>query len=583
MNSFGGPRGKKSRAGLFFARAARCFAALSLAVSAASCRDAAPARGSTVRGYGGPLTLSAEADDDGGFALTVVSHSETAGIGDLALKSVVEKMNDKQTLAVDALSGATVTSSAAVACAEKELAAKGFDVELLKSRREDDINIEYIYLSCDVAIVGAGGAGLMAAIKAAGAGADVMVFEKLSVVGGSTARSDGKIMAAGTDVQRSNLVDDSATLFASYLYDCSNGLADSDRLMSLAESSAGNLDFLRTLGVPIGRGLESSGGAKRVHLISDSDNAGGGLMIEPLLKCAEALGVEILTDAEVVELTTAATGRVTGLRASLRKQDILVVSAGAVILATGGFDHNEALVKEVIGGVDCVSMSGLGSDGDGLALAAAAGAKLLEEPSLVAEICDLRASAGLCDGILVTPRGTRFCDESGDGFEMYERLRKRGFSESWLIVDASRADPMFAEAELTGHVVSAESIAQLADRLGAESLETTVEKYNDICGDGVDYMFGRDASTLKKISGSKYFAVRCGLRSYGTLGGVVVNRSCEAQSEYGSIEGLYAAGELVNGNYFADLFPGFGSQLAVALETASIAGVKAADYALSQG
>lgn len=534
----------------------------------------------SAEGYGGKITLRAEKQEDGTFLLTVEKHSETPGFGDVALTRLLDILNGEQTLAVDALSGATVTTTAAMQAAEKALDRAGFDTDELKSR-VPFTNIEVISLDYEVVIVGAGGAGLTAAISAAEAGAKVLVLEKLGVAGGSTARSYGYIMASGTPQQDFDLIEDSSASFAGHLAAFAPG-ADGSRLIDLADHSAVNLARLVALGVPVTERVSASweGQApERVHEIGTDEGLSGGYIIQPLLDRCEQLGVTVFYNTEAVSLRVTPTMEVAGVVAKDQFGNTYDIYADATVLATGGFDKNDTLLQDVIGcsAADIVSVSGLGSTGDGLQMAMDAGA-LVSGGAPLGELYDYYADTNGTFGLLVTPAGERFANEAGRSFDVSGSLYAEGYARAYYITDKRGYSAAFKQGVENGDILTADTIEGLASAMGAPDLAYTVENYNRMCERGVDTLFGKPAQYLDDITVGPFYAVPYLSKTYGTVGGLSTNIGCMVLGEYGPIPGLYAAGELANSDFFSCVYPGFGASLAQTLETGRAAGVNAARY-----
>ncbi len=536
----------------------------------------------TAEGHNGELVLRADRDGDE-FVLSVQKSKESAGVGALALTQLIDDMNERQSLAPDAVSGATQTSQAAVDAAVTAVGALGFDTDELRARVRFN-EIEDREYTCDVLVIGAGGAGLTAAIAAAQKGADVIVLEKMGVAGGSTARSDGKVLASGTSIQRDKLISDSSSGLGSFLFAYATDDADSTRVLDMAQHTASNLDLLTKYGVRFSDTLLASYPGQepaRVHLVCNADGAtGGGYLIEPLVRAANAYGVRILYEAQATELLSTASLTVTGARARERGGSILTVHAGATILATGGYDRNAALFKTLANADTdmALSLTATGNTGDGVLLARSVGGATVGGVPIAVLNDYYGGTDGAC-GLLVTPSGERFCNEAAQAFEVSGKLFAGGYGMAYYITDAGGYSGRFKDAVESGYIHKADTLEALGAAIGARNLPATVEQYNKLCEDGADTRFGKDAKYLKAVDKGPFYAVPYIPTVYGTTGGLLTNISCAVITADGdAVEGLYAAGELVNGVFFDAEFPGFGASLAEAIETGRIAGERAAVY-----
>ncbi|MDO4565823.1 MAG: FAD-dependent oxidoreductase [Oscillospiraceae bacterium] len=558
-----------------------CCLAVCLLIGGAAYLDAA--RGRTY-GYKSYIAVSALRRDDGSFYLNVDSENETPAIGDQAVENTIARINEGQTLDVDVLTGATVSSAAALESARLALSRLGYDTESLAERPSETYE-ESRRVNCDVVIIGAGGAGLTAAIEAAEAGAEVVVVEKLGIAGGSTARSEGKIMASGSALQLYYGIKDTTASFAGYLYEFVSENIQQSRLIALAENSGANIDFLKLHGVSFSNTLLASGDeAQRIHLAVDSGEASGGALVTPLREAAEELGVEFYYGAAVNEIMTDVYSNIKGVRAQCLDGSELTVYAPATVIASGGYDRSPSLTaKYTLGGsVPAYSYSGLGSTGEVTQLAADLGAHIIKG-ALIAELRDFSAGTESVHGLLVNEEGERFVNEASDSFELGSALQASGDSKAWLILDSALASAQVKNLAEEGQIVSASSLEQLASALGAPQLETTVSRYNYICQNRADEDYGKRSRYLESIGSGPYYAVPYELASYGTLGGIRTNISCQAMSNIAVVPGLYACGEAAFGSYMDESYPGFGSSLAIVIETGRVAGKNAAAYALSVG
>ncbi len=553
-------------------------------VGGAAKLDAGRAR---VDGYRGEIEMTAQRNRDGSFTLTADRHNESYGIGDLAVDNVVRLVNEQQNLTVDVLSGATETSAAALECAALALENAGFDVEAMRAEAERARSDEpqYIDYQCDVVVVGAGGAGLTAAVSAAQNGAEVLVVEKLGIAGGNTARADGYIMATNTALQEYGGVNDSPASMAGYLFAFAGGNVRQNKLVSLAERSASNIEFLESLGVRFSQTLLSSGGdpTRRVHIaINEKGEASGGAIVKPLLRACDELGVKILYNLEVTELVRDLYGNVLGVRGVTAERDVVTIWADATVLATGGYDRSATMIEDYnkTSARPAYSYSSEGNTGDGLRLAQTVGAQLFKG-SLIAELYDFSCGTNGSAGLLVTPSGERFADESADAFHLGGEVQRAGANGAYLILDGSADSAALRAGVASGAAYQADSIQALAQALGAPALAQTVESYNRQCAQRRDDQFGKDAAYLNALEDGPYYAVVYKLKSYGTMGGLKTNNNGQVSSSAGFVPNLFACGEVANGYHFDEVFPGFGASLAQVIDSGRMTGAFAAQYALS--
>ena len=205
---------------------------------------------------GGPLTVEVTVSDDKIESVEVKDHTETYGIGyglkETPVEAIPSQIVEGQTLAVDTVTGATITSAAVVSAVTSALEQAGADVSALKETSEK-AKAEDQTIDADVVILGAGAAGLSAALEASNAGASVVVLEKQGIVGGSTTRSGGKLVAAGTKQQEeAGFTGDTAEDLYNYLssFDTYHEI-DADKLHEFTDHALEDVQWLEGLGVDV--------------------------------------------------------------------------------------------------------------------------------------------------------------------------------------------------------------------------------------------------------------------------------------------------------------------------------------------
>ncbi|MEG1774522.1 MAG: FAD-dependent oxidoreductase, partial [Oscillospiraceae bacterium] len=196
-------------------------------------------------GFGGDVKVTVTLTADQIQKIDVHKNAETPEIGAVALEKLPTKIIEGQTLAVDAVAGATVSSKALVAAVTAALTASGADVTALQTpAASSEATKKEEALTVDVVVVGAGGAGMSAALEAKAAGKNVLIVEKMAMVGGNTSKATGGMNAAETSVQKAAGVTDTV---ASFVADTMKGGYDRNNkelVTALAERSADAIDWL---------------------------------------------------------------------------------------------------------------------------------------------------------------------------------------------------------------------------------------------------------------------------------------------------------------------------------------------------
>ena len=161
------------------------------------------------------------------------------------------KIVETQSLNIDNITGATITTNAILNAAADALTQAGGDAEALKAKEVPAEATQDETLEADVVVLGAGAAGLAAGIEAANAGADVIILEKQGVTGGATARSGGKLLAAGTTWQEKQNIEDDPQLMYDYLKGIGGDLIDDAKLQEFCDNAVADMTWLEGHGLKV--------------------------------------------------------------------------------------------------------------------------------------------------------------------------------------------------------------------------------------------------------------------------------------------------------------------------------------------
>ena len=386
----------------------------------------------TGKGRNGDIVVAVTLDDDAVITnIEVKEQQETEGVGDIAFDQMIPKMVEHNTVAVDAVATATLTSNGLLEAVRNALTAAGVNPDDYNGEVSATTGEDTTY-DVDVAVVGAGGAGMAAAAAAAENGASVLVLEKAASIGGNTKLGEGtynvadperqkqltmtadncKEVESALDVKTDDpeyqaLIDatradyekwqaeDGKTLFDSpnwhalQTYLGGGSIDNIELIETYANGAVDALDWLEnTIGVPFKNDyiFMAIGGkwarGHQVDLIAatgkESDN-GGRIYIEKLQNYAEKLGTQIETNAKVTTLTVGDDGAVNGCIAERTDGSTITVNAKSVILATGGYAASSDLVYKYSNGTITTKLTSCAatSTGDGLALAENVGGSLI--------------------------------------------------------------------------------------------------------------------------------------------------------------------------------------------------------------
>ena len=213
--------------------------------------DSASTSGSTTytgsaEGYHGEVKVEVTVNGDTIEAVNVVEHSETEGVGTVAIDEILGWIVENQSLAADTVSGATLTSNAILSAVEQACSEASLDVEALKNKEvAKETSDEVIQMETDALIIGSGAAGLTAAVSAKEQGIEnVMVIEKMPFIGGASAMDHG-VWAAGAKAQiDAGVTNDSADILYDDLMVLSQGESNPMLTRMFADNSGRALDWL---------------------------------------------------------------------------------------------------------------------------------------------------------------------------------------------------------------------------------------------------------------------------------------------------------------------------------------------------
>ena len=591
----------------------------------------------TAKGFGGDVSVTLTLTDGAITGCTAEGKDETEGVGSQAIAKMPGEIAESGSIAVDGVSGATVTSTAIKEAAAAALTAAGLNPDDYKTAVENDTTAEDSTVDADVVVVGAGGAGMTAAITAAGEGKSVVILESQSMVGGNSVRATGGMNAGKTVYQDENEFGESAGVektlktaaekyadnetitalaktvseqWAAYqanptgYFDSvelmeldtmigGKGINDPELVETLCANSADAIDWLDEHGITL-HNVSSFGGAsvKRIHRPVNAEGktvSVGSYMIPLLQENCEKAGVKMMLDTTATEILTDANGAAVGVKATGASGETVTVNAKAVVLATGGFGANLDMVvkyKPELKGFMTTNAPGI--QGQGIEMAQAIGAATVDmdqiqiHPTVEANTAALITEGLRGDGaILINEEGQRFIDEVGTRDVVSAAEIAQTGSYSWLVVDQAMVD---ASSVIQGYIkkgytVTGETYEELGKAMGvdAAAFAETMDKWNGYVEAKNDPDFGR-TSFANPLNTAPYYAVKVTAGVHHTMGGLKINANTEVLNEKGEvIPGLFAAGEVTGGVHGANRLGG--NAVADFTVFGRIAGAAASDYA----
>lgn len=413
----------------------------------------------------------------------------------------------------------------------------------------------------DVIVIGSGAAGLTAAIQAHELGLSPVILEKMPQLGGNTNRASSGMNAAETNVQLKHHVVDSYAEFYNETLKGGGGRNNVELLKYFTEHAALAIDWLADHHIVLDE-LTITGGMSKMRTHRPHSLAAiGGFLVTELLKQVQLAHIPLFAGLRVTELTTDAAGTVTGVRATTGKQSG-PLTAEAVILATGGFGANPEMLTKYrpdLKGMKTTNQPG--ATGDGIKLARALGAKLVDmdqvqvHPTVQQDTphAYLIGEAVRGEGaILVDQHGNRFVNELDTRKNVTAAIDQLNENGAYLIFDQGIRNRAKAVEfyDSIGLVHTGKALAELADQLGFDTatLQQTVADWNRAVATQNDATFHRTTGMVRDIATAPFFAIHIAPAVHYTMGGIAIDHQTEVLNENGAvIKGLYAAGEIVGG------------------------------------
>lgn len=564
-------------------------------------------------GNNGWLTVEVNIKDNKITDIKTPGQRETKYLGDTAIREIGKDVLQYQTLNVDNIAGATVTSTALKTAIAQAIEKAGGDIAAFQKPVPEKIKkvAGITKDSADLIIVGAGGAGLSAAVTAKDLGVkNVLVLEKMPVIGGNTLRCASAFNAADPDRQKAlpmtetlkeavvkainekpvseehaKLMADVKAKYEAYLKSGSKTLFDCPEWHALQTYNGGDkvgqiplirqysnnvldtLHWMQSKGSPVMDRVSQGAGAlwQRTHQLDAPAGLG---LIDPLYQAAVKQGVNFKLGMRVQDLILNDKGRVIGVTATDKVGNKYeFTSKDGVILATGGYSQNKEMRQKSAPHLtsEMVSTNQPGATGDGIIIATRHGADTtgmnyvqvypLATPGTGALQGRARKMSGLDDVIDVNKNGERFVKEDARRDEFVAAIKKQPGGVVYDINDSSIVKPLnsFNEDVETlvsiGRIYKADSLADLAKQLGmpADKLEATVAEFNKMVEAKKDPKFGRKLFD-RPIVKPPFYATPRAPSIHHTMGGLQISTNAQVLDKNGKpIPGLYAAGEVTGG------------------------------------
>lgn len=543
-------------------------------------------------GFDGDVKATVTLKDGRIEDLKVEAKGETPTIGGAAINSLTEKIIKAQSTQLDVVSGATFSSKALFEAVNEALKAGGIDPSQLKPVESTDEKIE-LNQEADVVVVGAGGAGLTAAITAKESGKSVIIVEKATSPGGNTNRATGGMNAAQTHYQKEQGIEDTVESFYEDTMKGGHDINNKELVKKLAESSSSAIDWLDSIGAKLSNvGLAGGASYPRQHRPVDENGkivSVGTYLVEKLSAEAKKAGVKTIYGAQVDEILMDK-GMASGVTANTADGK-LTIKAKAVIVASGGFGGSDELVSkyrpELKG---YVSTNAPTITGDAIAFLEKVNANFVDmeqiqtHPTVVQKDGSLVSESLRGDGaILLNKEGLRFIDEMETRDTVSNAINEQTDKTAWLVVDQG----MYDESKVVQKYVSqgllnkADDFSAVAKIIGSDegNVEKSITTWSTYVANNEDPDFNhKNLDVIKHdLSSGPYYVGPVGPGIHHTMGGVEIDTNAKIIDTNGNpIPGLFAAGEVTGGVHGGNRLGG--NAVADIVVFGRVAGQSAIDY-----
>lgn len=564
-----------------------------------------------LQGMRAPVPVSVTFSADRIEKVVIGANKETAGLGSVAIEKLPPAIVETQSIGIDAIGGATLTSRAILDGVAECIKKAGGDPKDYLKAVEKTAAGQTQNLETDLVIIGGGGSGLTAAVRSAELGTKTVVLEKMQVLGGAAGICGGQIAVQGAQIQKDlGVQDDSPAWFAYDLLANGHMRNDLTALTAYSDNLGPSVDWaMKSLGMTQ---FEEMKLQYRGEFSKDRSlyikGAGAGF-ISLLTHKLSDMPVTIKTGTKVEKILKDEKGAVVGVEATDANGTKYVVRSKAVLLATGGYGANREMLagdlqKALYYGPVCAT-------GDGHRMAEAAGAKLINmelgkqypngievAPGLAKSTIQGNYEAWKRSGIIVNHAGERIVNEKASNNHILPYLLKEKDATLFMFMDAYTWEGFSKNLKKTGitdeelqkwidangkgdtlvmHADTIEALAKLSG-MDPEVLQKTVDRYNGFVAEGKDEDFGRPVEFMKKkIEQGPYWLVEQKSRFATSLGGVKITPKLEVTDTNGkAIPNLFASGEVVGGVHGTD--SAAGANIAWAITSGKLAAEAIAEH-----
>jgi len=555
----------------------------------------------TVTAHNAPMTVDVIMKN-GKIEKILTDNRESPGVGKFAIEDLSKKIIRNQTINVDNVSGASVTSMALKFAVKKNLEKAGVDLSKFSKKLPKAI-LDSSY-KAEVVIVGGGGAGLAAAASVIEAGGTAIIVENLGYLGGSTVVSGGGYNAVDPERQNRQGIEDSLERHFNDTMRGGHEKNNPELVKTLVENATDTMHWLERKGLSFKPKVNTIVGG--LYPRGHSAEGGGFGYVNALQKFIHAFPekVKIFTDTRAIEIIKNNEGRVVGVLGRHDGKDVKFMASKGVIIATGGFGSNIELRQEKNTGVwkevkldkniPCTN-NFKASQGDGLKLGAQVGANIIDpddiqlHPGGTPKTGIMSSWPSGRNRIFLTLKGDRFVNEDAPRDTLCKAIFKEG-GKYWIVsnhvkypsLDYQSKNLTIGEMIELGQAFSGNSIEELAQKTGMEAkkLQASINLYNEVVtGKVKEDKFGFKKATNgdKPMTEGPYYATPMVPAVHHTMGGIQINSKTQVLDKNGKvIPGLFAAGEVTGGVHGSNRVGGNG--IADAMVFGRISGQSAVNH-----
>ena len=537
----------------------------------------------TAAGINGDITMEVVVDGNAITAINAIEHKESPGISDAAFEEIPQAIIDGQTLAVDMVAGATFSSEGIFEAVTLALTEAGADIEALSYKEEvaDDetgASKEVVEYETEVLVVGAGGAGLAAAVSAHQNGANVIVLEKMPKMGGNTIMSGSAFNCVDPSRQEPLGIEDSIDLHFQQTYEGGDEEGNPVMIRTLVENGYPTLQWLESMGMEFKDHVFTVLGGMWPRAHKPVMPLGTGYIdtYERYIN-EHSEDIQVLLNADVFEIMME-DGRVIGVKADGKEKEIIVHASKGVVMATGGFGANVEMrvaYNTIWNDLSTLNTTNHpGATGDGIVMAEEIGANLVGMEAIqLLPMGDPKTGSllgnieqGVENRIFVNDQGNRFVNEGARRDVMTAALLEQSDTHMWIVLDKhsypdgqtrNNFNEVIDDLVEAGRAYQADTLEDLAAQIGVDpaSLVAAADSFNAGVENGTDE-FGRTLYD-QKIDTPPFYAGARVPTVHHTMGGILIDTETRVLDADGNvIPGFYAAGEVTGGIHGANRLGG---------------------------